>query len=136
MELDDLTKGLRAEQVQSAPLLEKIVALVGVIIVVAVLGILGYEASRREDAVPEIILTKADVKALSEGYWVKILAENKGTSATADLVIEGTVGEGDEKQTSTVTFDYVPAHSKREGGLYFSQNPESLKLRALGYQKP
>ncbi len=136
MELDDLTKGLRAEQVQSAPLLEKIVALVGVIIVVAVLGILGFEASKKDDATPEIILTRADMKALSEGYWVKIEAENKGSSATADLVIEGTVGEGAEKETSTVTFDYVPAHSKREGGLFFTQNPERVKLRALGYQKP
>jgi uncharacterized protein (TIGR02588 family) len=136
MELEDLTQGTRAEQVQKPPLAEKLVALAGLIIVLAVLGVLGYEASTREDAPPEIILQKTDVKALGEGYWVKVEATNKGSSATASLMIEGEVGDGEAKEVSTVTFDYVPAHSKREGGLFFTRDPAHVKLRALGYQNP
>lgn len=132
MELEDLGKPVRAEQIHQTPLLEKIVAFLGFVLVVWVLAVIVLEAKRFDEKPPEIVIRTEDVIAVAGGYLLRFEAKNQGSSATADLVIEGV--NGDEK--SQVMFDYIPAHSKREGGLFFSQDPKGAKLRALGYQAP
>ncbi|MGS7457319.1 hypothetical protein, partial [Mycobacterium tuberculosis] len=75
----------------------------------------------------------------SSGYLVRIKAINKGGSSAAALAVEGTLtDQGQTLENSEMTFDYVPAHSTKEGGLFFDHDPETfeLKLRVLGYQEP
>jgi uncharacterized protein (TIGR02588 family) len=52
--------------------------------------------------------------------------------------IEGAVPGSDGPEFSSVTLDYIPGHSARKGGLFFTLNPQSEKftLRAAGFAKP
>ena len=66
-------------------------------------------------------------------------AQNAGGAAAAQVRIEGTLSAGGQApETSSVILDYIPGHSAREGGLFFTQDPQSgnLTLRALGFTKP
>lgn len=136
MNLEDLSEPVRAEQITNTPLLEKFIALLGLLIVLFVLSVTAYEAKTYDDKLPEIEIENKGIVAQKQGFLVKISAKNIGSQATAGLQIEGEIGEGEEKETSALTLDFVPAHSVREGGLFFRKNPEGVKLRALGYQKP
>ena len=46
--------------------------------------------------------------------------------------------ESQEPETAEATFDFLPARSRREGGLYFTNDPRigALTLRAKGYADP
>ena len=53
--------------------------------------------------------------------------------------MEGELREGTESvETSNTTIEYVPAHSERKGGLFFTSDPRQyvLRLQAKGYEKP
>ena len=51
---------------------------------------------------------------------------------------EGILSGGGADETSRVVFDYVPGHSVRQGGLFFTRDPRTghLTLRARGYSAP
>ncbi len=75
----------------------------------------------------------------SNGYLVEFLAINQGETTAKGLIIEGQLTEGgQEVEKSETTLDYIPARSEREGGLFFTENPEQfeMQLRALGYEEP
>nr|MBA3487547.1 hypothetical protein [Lysobacter sp.] len=53
--------------------------------------------------------------------------------------VEGRIMQGGSSlATSTVTFDYVPGHSSRHGGMFFEHDPRAgvFQARALGYSEP
>lgn len=121
------------------PRSEWIVAGIGFVIVLAVLGVLTYEAALGGESPPSIVNQVVAVKPVSEGYLVQVEVRNRGGETTAGLVLEGTLTEGErEVETSEATLDYVPGRSTREAGLFFTENPQRyrLELRALGYQEP
>ena len=73
------------------------------------------------------------------GYLVKFRAVNNGGSTVEGLTIEGTLRNGSETvETSDTVLEWVPAHSEREGGLFFTSDPRQhqLQLRAKGYENP
>ena len=41
-------------------------------------------------------------------------------------------------ETSDTTIEYVPPHSERKGGLFFTSDPRQheLRLRAKGFEQP
>jgi uncharacterized protein (TIGR02588 family) len=64
---------------------------------------------------------------------------NLSPSTAAVVEVEGVLSrDGREVATSSMTLDYVPGHSERQGGLFFAQDPGAydLELRALGYAEP
>ena len=56
----------------------------------------------------------------------------------AQVKIEGILSGGGADEISRVVFDYVPGHSVRQGGLFFTRDPRTghLSLRARGYPAP
>ena len=74
-----------------------------------------------------------------EGYLVKFRVKNTGDQTAASLTVEGELKNGAEiVETSAATLTYAPSHSEREGGLFFSKNPNQyqLEIRSKGYEKP
>jgi uncharacterized protein (TIGR02588 family) len=121
------------------PLLERIVALVGLILVSGSIGFLVYHAITRNSSPPNVILNISSITNIGSGYLVKFQAINKGESTAKGLIVEGQLKDGNEEiETSETTLDYLPSHSKREGGLFFTKDPRQfeLRLRALGYEQP
>lgn len=133
-----MTQEARESGAKRNSVLEYVVAAVGLLLVVAAAGFLGYEALTEGNAPPNIRVEVVNVVRSSGGYLVTLAAHNSGDETAADLAIEGTVTRpGQESETSDVTFDYLPPDSAREGGLFFTQDPRgALTLRVLGYREP
>jgi uncharacterized protein (TIGR02588 family) len=118
--------------------LEYVIAGLGLALVLAALGFMGYRALADDNRPPEISLEVLRVTRSSGGYLVLLEARNSGDETAAELTVEGTVERpGQEPETSEVTFDFVPPDSVREGGLFFQADPEgALTLKLLGYREP
>lgn len=120
------------------PLLEWVAAAIGLLLTLAIFGVLAREAMTGEpDAVPVIEVAMKRVTPAGSGFVVEFEARNISRGSAAAVVIEGALNNG-AGQTSSATIDYIPGNGTAEGGLYFSSDPRSgsVALRALGYQTP
>ncbi len=126
-------------QIENTPALEWIIALIGAILVIGSIGFLLKSAINQTDKPPILTVQKESVAAVEGGFLVKFSLENKGGSNAAAVTIEGKLLNGEKEiETSSASISYAPSNSKREGGLFFTENPNGLelKLRAAGYEKP
>lgn len=139
MKEDEKEKSESRKNKSQAPALEWLAAVLGLILVVSSIGFLIYRAIIKEDTPPDLNVVADAVTKTEKGYLVKFSLENKGGSNASQVTIEGKLKKGDEDaETSSVTFAYAPSHSKKEGGLLFTKNPQEfqMELRALGYENP
>jgi len=132
----------KRERPKKTPVWEWIIAAVGFILVVAALGTTLYRAVIEESTPPILEISVEAIVPTANGYLVNFSVKNNGNQTAAGLTVEGelkTEAEGAESvETSSATLAYAPANSRREGGLFFSKNPNEYKLeiRAKGYEKP
>ncbi len=127
------------ERPKQTPVWEWIIAAVGLILVVAALGTTLYRAVTEESTPPILEISVEAIQPNANGYLVKFRVKNTGNQTASGLTIEGELKRGEESaETSSATLAYAPANSRREGGLFFSKNPNEYKLeiRAKGYEKP
>lgn len=129
----------KAQNSESSQRIEWIVAAASAVLVLALAGFIAFEALTRTGGEPRVALAVESTLALADGYAAKIEVRNEGHVTISDVVIEGAISPDDgETQTASVTLDYLPAGSKTEIGLGFSQDidPERLALRIVGYTYP
>jgi uncharacterized protein (TIGR02588 family) len=121
------------------PWLEWLASGIGFLLVLGVFGVIGWQAFGDATSPPEISVETTGVAAATGGYRVTFKARNDGGAAAAQVRIEGTLSGGSRSaETSSVVLDYIPGHSAREGGLFFSQDPRAgdLAVRASGFANP
>jgi len=121
------------------PAWEWVVAFLGLALVLGTLGFIAYQAVAKDDSPPEVTVHMDIIVPLDHGYLVQFRAVNQGGSTAAQVGIEGELrGENGQVERRETVIDYVPSHSYRKGGLFFSQNPRQypLQLRAKGYAEP
>ncbi len=118
--------------------LEWVVAGLGLVLVAFTVAFMLFQTFSGGDLPPQVTLRVLETKRSGDGFLVLIEAHNVGDEAAAELGVEGTVTRGGKTvETSETTFDFLPAESVREGGLFFSEDPRgSLSLRALGFREP
>jgi uncharacterized protein (TIGR02588 family) len=125
---------------QSAVILEWVAGAVGLVLTLALIGFIGWEAfTRSEGVVPQVRVTLEEIRPIEDGYLAKIVAHNATGQTAQGVEIEGTLMQGgQEVEKSTVTLDYIPGGSDAQAGLYFTRDPSAgeLQLRALGYAQP
>lgn len=124
---------------QQVPWLEWLASGIGFVLVLGIFGVIGWQAFDGATAPPAITVEIENVVPVDDGYRVLFRARNSAGEAAAQVEIEGKVaGVGDEAETSRVVLDYVPGHSSRKGGLFFTRDPRSgaLAMRATGYVDP
>ena len=121
------------------PLLEWVIASGGLAIVIAVVGVLIYEAVAGDRSPPDVKLTVQFVAPLQNGFLVKIHAENIGAESAERVSVTTEVWEESKVvQSSETPLDHLPPHSFREAGVFFQRGPRpsEIRLRALGYEEP
>ena len=121
------------------PLVEWIAGALGLVLVILTLGVIGREALFGDRSPPSVTVEARAVQAVQGGWLAQIEVVNGGGSPAAAVAVEGELTlPGRPPETAEATFDYVPDHSRRQGGLFFRQDPRSgrLTLRAKGYTEP
>jgi uncharacterized protein (TIGR02588 family) len=125
--------------VAATPLLEWIAAGVGLAIVLATAGLIAAEAVRPDHSPPAVVVQNLGARRTAAGWVLEIRAANRGGGPAAQVVVEGELQRpGEAPETAEATFDFIPDHSARRGGLFFSADPSqgALTLRAKGYAEP
>jgi uncharacterized protein (TIGR02588 family) len=123
----------------AVPLLEWIVAGLGVLLVGGAIAFLLYHSMTRGQTPPDLRAVAERVLDLDHGYVVQFRARNEGGSAAAEVTIEGELVAPDGRtERAVAVLDYLPPRSDREGALLFTVDPRQgeLRLRATGYAKP
>lgn len=127
------------EKLKDAPPWVWGIALLGLAMVVGSIGFMLYEAVAGDMSPPDVAVRIDVVLPTRNGYLVRFRAVNEGGTTAEGVTIEGELRNGTGSvETSNTTIEYVPSHSEREGGLYFTLDPKQyeLRLRAKGYEKP
>jgi uncharacterized protein (TIGR02588 family) len=128
-----------AKPVPPVPWLEWAACGIGLLLVLGVFGVIGWQAVQGSAAPPAITVEVESVAAVAGGHRVLFRARNTADEAAAQVEIAGSVATaGSAPETSRVVLDYLPGHSARQGGLFFTQDPRSgsLTVRATGFATP
>lgn len=121
------------------PLVEWIVGGIGLLIVVLALSVLLYEVVAGDKSPPDVKLTVQTIEPLRNGFLVKVRAENEGGKPAASVTVKAELVEDAQvAEESETQLDYLPPHSSRDAGVFFTRDPRQSKVRlkALGYQEP
>lgn len=121
------------------PRIEWIAGTIGLLMLLAVIAFLLYEVATDEGRPPQMTIKIEEITPAGEQYLVQFSIQNSGDETAADVLIEGTLHEGETLiETSEATLTFVPAGSTRKGGLYFAENPAdfALEIVAKGYEQP
>ncbi len=132
-------KRARKTKAIDIPPLEWAVGALGALIVAVLIGYLLHEGLAGDASPPEIHVEIKHIAAVRDGFRVQFEARNAGGEAAAQVTIEGVLSRPDaEPEQSAVTLGYLPGHSERGGGLFFSADPSTgnLIVRARSYEDP
>lgn len=131
----------RSEDVESRgkQRLEAVASIAGAVLALGTLGVILWDGVRADRKPPFVTVAAVGTERAGEGFVVEVEAFNSGDRTAAQVMVKGEVRRGDQiVATSEATFDYVPGHARRRGGLLFKDDPQGgdLLLRALGYVDP
>lgn len=130
---------MSAKILPKTPLWEKIAGFVGFILILFMLGYLGWSAFTNDDAPPQIEFEIVDAQATPDGHLVRVLVRNRGEQVATSLNVEARLNmAGELAEHSTALIDYLPIASQQEIGFFFKNNPAAgeLTFRALNFQAP
>lgn len=126
-------------QQERPPLAQRCVGLLGALLVLATLGYLGYAALFSDAAPPDVALEVERIEANGDDYLVRFVARNAGAQTAAGVQAEARLWREEQViEQARVTLDYVPGHSRKAGGFWFSHDPRQgrLQLTVSGYREP
>lgn len=115
------------------------IAIVGLALVTASIAFMLYEAVAGDSSPPDITVHVDATLQIRNGYLVRFRAVNEGGATAEGVTVEGVLRNGTVViETGNTVLEYVPAHSEREGGLFFTSDPRQyqLQVRAKGYENP
>lgn len=126
-------------KLDDAPVWMWAIGVLGLVLVIGSIGFALYEAAAGDSSPPDVAVEVEGIVPAENGFLVEFRAVNEGGTTAAGLTVEGELRNGTEiVETSDTTVEYVPSHSQRAGGLFFTLDPRQyeLQLRATGYETP
>lgn len=116
-----------------APVLEWIVAAVGLLFIATALGLLLAEVMTGAGQPPELSVVIGERRATPDGWVVDVQVRNDGDQTAAGVQVRGGAGG----QTAEAELDYVPAHGKARASLRFEAAPgPDLTVAVAGWREP
>ena len=125
--------------IKEAPWWMWAIAFMGFVLVFGSIAFTLYEATAGDSSPPDVAVRVDSVLPTRNGFLVQFRVINEGGSTAQGLTVEGELRNGVELlESRDTTIEYVPSHSEREGGLFFTSDPRQyeMHLRAKGYEKP
>lgn len=118
---------------------EWIVAALGALGFIFIIGYFGREAARG-DATPPMVTVRVDsITASASGFTAHFEARNTGGSPASAIQLHAELREEQRLiEASQVRIDYLAAGSMSRGGFFFSRDPRAATLtaRATGFLEP
>lgn len=112
-------------------LLEWAMGGLGALIILAVLGIILFEAfGAREPARLEAEL--GEIRPAGAQWLAEVEVRNLGDQTAAAVEIEGRLGD----HTAAATLDYVPARGEERVTLAFPADPRAAEVSVSGWSEP
>jgi len=125
--------------VEHIPLLEWIVAAIGLVLVAGTALLLAWQGYANRAAPPDVSVRVETIAPIRNGYVVTVRALNAGGTTAAAVKIEAElVSASGVAEASETTFQYLPPHSARTGGIFFRKDPRLFEIRLTpkGYESP
>ncbi|MCM2472011.1 TIGR02588 family protein [Rhizobium sp. CG5] len=119
--------------------IEWVAGMLSLVLILAIIGWVGYEAVTRTDETPELSVTLLGTDSGPTGHRVTFEVENISTATAAAVVLHGEITDnGEVVEEAEVTFDYVPSQSKAGGALIFQTDPtgKQVTIRPVGFTDP
>lgn len=121
------------------PLWEKLVGLLGLMLICGTIIFLLWSAPRTDEEALDFSFTVHEAMALGSRFLVLLDVRNTGDHTASELGLEARLSpqQGDTESVE-MTIAYLAAGSTQRVGIYFDTDPRdgNLEFRALGYQKP
>ncbi|MCW2247538.1 uncharacterized protein (TIGR02588 family) [Azospirillum fermentarium] len=121
------------------PRTEWAAACAGGALLLAAVGYLVWNAALSADSPPDVAAAVVRVDRLDDGWRALVRADNHGGTTAAEVAVVAELSRpGQPPERVTITFDYIPADSRRTGGVFFRSDPAggTLTVRAIGYRDP
>ncbi|MDO9418439.1 TIGR02588 family protein [Pararhizobium sp.] len=119
--------------------IEWLTGILSALLVVGMITWVGKEALTQTGEPPELATSIIRTEPIPGGYRVMFEIVNSAETTAAAVAVRGQILEnGEVKEESDVTFDYVPAESEATGAMFFRTNPAGKELRVMpvGYTDP
>ena len=141
MQQDHLSSAHDTRKQDETPVLEWISAAIGLVLTVAMLGFIGWQALSGAGGAttPALSVQAGRIHPTAGGYLVEFEASNRSPRTAAAVEVEATLeAAGSQPVTSVVSLDYVPGDSSQRGGVVLPADPRTgrLTLRVTGYAEP
>jgi len=119
---------------------EWIVFGVSLVLVLATLCYLAYDAATMTDDPPSIEVRAGEPEQRPHNFIVPVTLTNHGDQTAEGVQIEVVLeSDGAEQERGEFTVAFLPRRSTREGWVAFQTDPrtvERIKARVVGYEKP
>ncbi len=117
------------------PLAEKLIASLGMVLVLATFAFL-FQRAIREQAPPQFVGRIEAVVPSGDQFIAKVSIKNSGGTPVANLMV--TVDFGSSEKLKEVTIDYLPSQSARQVGFVLHARPKmkTAKFDFVSYSEP
>jgi uncharacterized protein (TIGR02588 family) len=118
--------------------LEWAVFAIGLALILAIVGYLGYEAATYHPGTPEVEVRLGRPERRGEIFIVPVLAKNPSDETLEGVVLEATLTDREGEETSQFELAFLARGSRREGWFTFSRDPSKgrIEARAIGFERP
>jgi uncharacterized protein (TIGR02588 family) len=113
------------------PVLQWIMAALGLIITLAAAGVIVHEAIQPPSP-PDLTAEVTATRPGAAGFIADIEVRNEGRDTAAAVQVEGRSGE----ETAAATIDYVPGRGRTAVALAFPGDPVPVEVRVTGWSEP
>jgi len=103
------------------------------VLLLAVVGYLGYEGLAHPDGPPQVVVRAGEPRPAAGGFLVEFTARNDGRTTAANVQVIGELGTPPDGivERSEAVLDYVPKGSSRKGWLSFRRDPARHGLTVM-----
>lgn len=124
-------------QSHDIPAIEWVMAALGLLLLIAAIVVIVRDEVH--SGRPPVITIRVGPIHQADARWlVTFEAHNDGDAPAADLLIQAVLAVGDSTESADAQLDYLPARSRRGGGVFFSRDPRAgrLTLSPVSYRDP